>query len=373
MERTRLVLGAMTGTSIDGIDLALVRVAGSGRAIRAETVATRSAGLGDLAPRLRAAATQVPMPAGDFARLALELGELHAREGRALLDAAGIARIDLAAIHGQTVFHQPPASWQLINAHPVARALGCAVAFDLRGTDLAHGGEGAPLTPLADWVLFRTAHARAVVNLGGFANATVLPPRGPDAEADVARVCGADLCACHQLLAHAARRALGRASDADGAAAARGTPDPSTVDALRTALAPGDRPRSLGTGDERFSIVDRAAADLAPEDLLASVAAAVGASIGAAIAASGAADAVLAGGGTRHRPLVAAIARAAQVPVAMSDAAGIPASHREAIGWAVLGALAQDGVPPSLPAVTGRAGHPEVRAGAWICAGITPA
>ncbi|MFM9169673.1 MAG: hypothetical protein ACKOTD_06015, partial [Phycisphaerales bacterium] len=62
-----------TGTSIDGIDLALVRVAGSGRAIRAETVATRSAGLGDLAPRLRAAATQVPMPAGDFARLALEL------------------------------------------------------------------------------------------------------------------------------------------------------------------------------------------------------------------------------------------------------------------------------------------------------------
>ncbi|MFM8732202.1 MAG: anhydro-N-acetylmuramic acid kinase, partial [Phycisphaerales bacterium] len=96
-------------------------------------------------------------------------------------------------------------------------------------------------------------------------------------------------------------------------------------------------------------------------------------SIGASIAASGAADAVLAGGGTRHRPLVAAIARAAQVPVAMSDAAGIPASHREAIGWAVLGALAQDGVPPSLPAVTGRAGHPDIRAGAWICARIIPA
>jgi 1,6-anhydro-N-acetylmuramate kinase len=373
MERTRLVLGAMTGTSIDGIDLALVRIEGSGLSMRAETIATRSAGLGDLAPRLRAAAPQAPMTAGDFARLALGLGELHAREARVLLDAAGVSSIDLAAVHGQTVFHQPPASWQLINPHPVARALGCAVAFDLRGTDLAHGGQGAPLTPLADWVLFRAAHARAVVNLGGFANATVLPPCGPDPEADVARVRGADLCACNQLLDHAARRALGRDFDADGAAAARGTPDESTVAALRTALAPGNRPRSLGTGDEQFAIVDHAAAGLAPEDLLASVAAAVGAAIGAAIAAGGVSDAVIAGGGTRHRPLVAAIARAAMVPVSMSDSAGIPASHREAIGWAVLGALAQDGVPASLPAVTGASGHPHLRSGAWISAGITPA
>jgi 1,6-anhydro-N-acetylmuramate kinase len=371
MERSRLVLGAMTGTSIDGIDLALVRISGAGLAVRAETVATRSAGLGDLAPRLRAAATQAPMAAGDFARLALELGELHAREGRALLDAAGIARIDLAAVHGQTVFHRPPVSWQLLNPHPIARALACAVAFDLRGTDLAHGGEGAPLTPLSDWVLFRAAHARAVVNLGGFANATVLPAAGPDPAADVARVRGADLCACNQLLDHAARRALGRDFDADGAAAARGRPGAALVAALRDALRPTDRPRSLGTGDEGFSIVDRAAPGLAPEDLLASAAEAVGASIGAAIAAGGARDAVLAGGGTRHRPLVAAIARGAGVPVIVSDAVGVPASHREAIGWAILGALAQDGLPASLAAVTGRSEHPATRSGAWICAGIT--
>ena len=373
MERSRLVLGAMTGTSIDGIDLALVRVAGTGLAIRAETVATRSAGLGGLAPRLRAAATQAPMAAGDFARLALELGELHAREGRALLRDAGVDRIDLAAVHGQTVFHQPPASWQLLNPHPIARALGCAVAFDLRGTDLAHGGEGAPLTPLADWVLFRASHARAVVNLGGFANATVLPGCGTDAGGDVARVRGADLCACNQLLDHAARRALGMDFDADGAAAARGTPDAALVAALRAALAPGDRPRSLGTGDERFSIVDRAAGGLDPDDLLASIADAVGATIGAAIAAAGVADAVLAGGGALHGPLVASISRAASVPVCMSEARGIPASHREAIGWAVLGALAEDGVPVSLAAVTGRSGHPGLRSGAWISSGITPA
>jgi 1,6-anhydro-N-acetylmuramate kinase len=263
-------------------------------------------------------------------------------------------------------------SWQLLNPHPIARALACAVAFDLRGTDLAHGGEGAPLTPLADWVLFRAAHARTVVNLGGFANATMLPAEGPDPAADVAHVRGADLCACNQLLDHAARRAIGQDFDGDGACAARGTPDAALVGALRAALAPAGRPRSLGTGDEGFAIVDRAAPTLAPEDLLASVAHAVGAAVGAAIAAAGARDAVLAGGGTRHRPLVAAIARHAGMPAMASDAVGLPASHREAIGWAVLGALAQDGVPASLAAVTGRREHPGARSGAWLHAGITP-
>jgi anhydro-N-acetylmuramic acid kinase len=102
MERTRLVLGAMTGTSIDGMDLALVRVHGAGLGMRAETVATRAAPLGALAPRLRAAAEQHPMTAGDFAALATEFGELHARECLELLRSAGVARIDLDDIPAET-------------------------------------------------------------------------------------------------------------------------------------------------------------------------------------------------------------------------------------------------------------------------------
>jgi 1,6-anhydro-N-acetylmuramate kinase len=368
MTRVRHVLGAMTGTSIDGIDLALVRVEGTGLAMRAVLLAHRASGLGPLAARLRAAAEQRPMTAGDFASLALDFGDFHAVEMRAFLETGALPRPDLASIHGQTVFHRPPASWQLVNAHPVARALGCDVVFDLRGADLAHGGQGAPLTPLADWVLFRGERPRAVVNLGGFANVTHLPGAAADASAATASIRGADVCACNQLLDAAARTALGTPYDADGAAAARGRAHPRHADDLVRRLAVAAGARSLGTGDECLGWIDAARGALSPDDLLATAADAVGTVIGRHVRSLGAADALLAGGGTRHGPLVAAIERASGCPCRPCDAAGVPAEAREAAGWAVLGALAQDAVPATLPAVTGRPARtpPSAIDGTWI-------
>jgi len=368
MTRVRHVLGAMTGTSIDGIDLALVRIEGRGLAMRATLVAHHAAGLGSLADRLRAAAEQRPMTAGEFAALMLDFGSFHAAEARAFLEGARLPRPDLVSIHGQTVFHRPPASWQLVNAHPVARALGCDVVFDLRGNDLAHGGQGAPLTPLADWVLFRCNAPRAVVNLGGFANVTLLSQDAPDAPRVVDAIRGFDVCACNQLLDAAARAVLGASFDAGGAAAARGTRDPDAEASLIARLTDGGEARSLGTGDECLGWLHDARGRLRPDDLLASAAAAIGTVIGRAIRAHGASDALLAGGGTRHQPLAESIARAATCPVRSCGDAGIPPEAREAAGWAVLGALAQDGIPVALPAVTGR---PEARPptpidGTWI-------
>jgi 1,6-anhydro-N-acetylmuramate kinase len=255
-----------------------------------------------------------------------------------------------------------------VNAHPVARALGCDVVFDLRGNDLAHGGQGAPLTPLADWVLFRCNAPRAVVNLGGFANVTLLPQDAPDAPRVVDAIRGFDVCACNQLLDAAARAVLGASFDAGGAAAARGTRDPDAEASLIARLTDGGEARSLGTGDECLGWLHDARGRLRPDDLLASAAAAIGTVIGRAIRAHGASDALLAGGGTRHQPLAESIARAATCPVRSCGDAGIPPEAREAAGWAVLGALAQDGIPVALPAVTGR---PEARPttpidGTWI-------
>jgi 1,6-anhydro-N-acetylmuramate kinase len=357
----------MTGTSIDGIDLAVARIDGAGLTMRATLLAERSAPLGPLAERLRAAANQHPMPASEFAAIARELGVLHARESVELLRSAGIPRVDLAALHGQTVFHRPPESWQLLNAHPVALALQCDVVFDLRGADLALGGQGAPLTPLADWILFRTAHPRAIINLGGFANATFLPADDDRTHTQqVAAIRGADLCACNQLLDHAARSAINKPYDSGGAVAAGGTRNDAAFAGLRALLAPRADGRSLGTGDEFFAWVDRYTPHLTPADLLATAADATGEAIGSALRASGVHDAIVAGGGARHGRLCAAIAIAANCKVIASSDLGVPVSCREALEWAILGALAADGLDIALPAVTQRASTGLIPSGTWI-------
>ncbi len=116
---------------------------------------------------------------------------LHVEAVRAL----GCERLDLVVAHGQTVYHAPPLSWQLCAPGPIAHALQVPVLCDLRSADIAAGGQGAPITPIADHILFRHAReARAVVNLGGFCNITTLP-----AGDDATRVRGGDVCACNQV------------------------------------------------------------------------------------------------------------------------------------------------------------------------------
>lgn len=358
----RLAVGTMTGTSLDGLDVAAVAIEGEGLAMRAALVAHRSFPLG-LAARLRDACDGKPAPAGEFAGLARAFGLAHAEAIAATLAGhrPGLTP-DLIAVHGQTIFHRPPVSWQLVNPFPIASAFDCPVASDLRGADLAAGGQGAPITPLADWILFRGESARAVVNLGGFCNLTVLPPASrPEAEAAIA---GFDACACNQVLDAAARTALGKPFDADGATAAGGVPDGPAVHRLRDLLERQRREgRSLGTGDEAGAWVTDHAPRLRPADLLASAAAAVGGAIGAAIREGltrfgpDVGEILLAGGGARNRALVAAIAAEARCPCRTTADVGVPIEAREAMGMAILGTLAFDGAPTTLPQVTGRRVH----------------
>lgn len=350
-QRQRAVIGVMTGTSLDGIDAVLAAVEGEGLDLSARCVRHVTHELGPIADDLRRVAAGEPMTASRLARLALDLGE---RCAEAIADAAAIAeKLDLIAVHGQTVFHRPPVSWQLLNPSTIAARFGCPVLADVRQADLAAGGSGAPVTPLADWVLFRDpATRRAVVNLGGFCNVTVPGPTLDD-------VRGFDVCVCNLVLDEVARRTLDAPWDDGGAAAARGRIDTVATDALRDIL---DRQRgagrSLGTGDEATQWVADFAPSVAGPDLAASAVDAVAACLAAALDDHDIAEVIVAGGGTRNAALVEALASHAGVPARVSDELGVPAQAREGLAMAVLGALAADDVPITLPQVTGRREQP---------------
>ena len=346
----------MTGTSIDGdLDAAIVSVEGRGLAMRATLVATGSWPLGALAADLRRIAAQEPLAAGEFARVARAFGEVHASALAELCGDAGV-QPDLAVLHGQTVYHAPPLTVQLIDPWPVAVRLGCRVRYDLRSANAASGGQGAPITPIADFVMFADdAQPRLVMNLGGFINVTLVPRRAEGVDA----IRGFDLCACNHLLDRVARERLGSPFDQDGAAAARGSCDEALARTISQAIAPQQAPgaarRSLGTGDEAARLVaqtDALAADDACRTVVEAIADAAARTIKAEIPAR-CTVILVAGGSARNTALRAAIARRTGAEVLTTDAShGVPVHMREAAEIAVLGALADDGVRYSLPAVT---------------------
>src|SRR5690606_5395465 len=292
----------------------------------------------------------------------------------------------LVAVHGQTVFHAPPASWQLVNPWPIAAAAGCPVVTDLRGADLAAGGQGAPITPVADWILFRdrrvgpeAGQTRAIAHLRRFRNIT-LPPGGAASDGQEA-IRARDLCACNHILDAAAQLALGAPFDADGAAAARGAPDPEATAALQALLDAQSRAgRSLGSADELRAklqqclgieqaapaaartrgaglkpAVERLPKHISPEGALATATTAVATTIATALnELTPAPDAILvAGGSVRNRALMTALAARCRAPVATTADFGIDPQYRESVAMAILGCLAADGAPVALPHVTG--------------------
>lgn len=358
----------MTGTSIDGIDAALVEIHGRGLSMSARCLALESRPLGNLATDLRKLADQQPMSARRITELAWELGELHAEIAGMLARNAGAA-VDLVCVHGQTVYHGGGKTWQLIQPAPIAHRLRAPVVFDLRAADVASGGQGAPITPIADWILFRSQVDRVVINLGGFCNITWAPAHaGPE------QVRGRDVCACNQILDGLARVRLGRKFDEGGEVALKGKVIPAAMEAMCQILREqGAQRRSLGTGDEVVSGWISATAAQAGADVVRTACEAVGIVVGESIAhvagSSFGAEVIVAGGGVRNRALLAAIERSAGGRrVTVSDALGIQSAAREAMEFAVLGALCQDRTPITLPKVTGCA-DPAPLSGAWVFPG----
>lgn len=195
----RLLVGLMSGTSVDGVDAALVRVSGSGRTTRAELLKSIEHPIPD---ELRQRVLSLSHGAGnaeEVSRVSVALAELFAEA----VEALGAGTVDAIASHGQTISHMPGtrATLQIGNSPTLAQRLNCPVVSDFRSADVAVGGQGAPLVPYADWCLLtHPTKARAIQNIGGIGNVTYLPP---DAESE--QVLGFDTGPGNMLIDRAAQ------------------------------------------------------------------------------------------------------------------------------------------------------------------------
>lgn len=280
---TGLYVGLMSGTSLDGVDAALVRFGGEAeRPSEARLLSFRTEAYDPAFRDRLSAAVRGESGAPHLCDLGFELGERFAAAALALLGEAGITSGEVAAIgsHGQTVWHRPPtagspgATLQIGEAAVIAERTGVDVIADFRVRDVAAGGHGAPLTPLFDrLVLSDPDRGRAIQNLGGMGNVTGLPRAGSGAGARAF-----DTGPGVALLDGAVRRLTGgrEGFDRDGRLAAAGRVVPEALDAwLADPFFAEEPPRT--TGRERFGDVALDAwlqrFDGAPtEDLLATLA-----------------------------------------------------------------------------------------------------
>jgi len=364
LESGAVVAGVLSGTSADGIDVALARLRCRAGVLEPPECLEFSveAFPADLALRVRAVLDGESGEDGfgprECALLSRDLGCAFGRAARNAADRAGLA-LDLVACHGQTIWHHDGheeagrATLQLGDGDFVAEEAGCAVASDFRQRDVAAGGEGAPLSALADGLIFsRVRRPCAILNLGGMANITWLGASEPD-------LLAFDTGPAGSLLDGLARRLYGEPCDRDGARAMKGTARSDLVDAW-LAHPFFDRPPPRSTGRDTFG--ERYVSDLVeflrgirPQDLLASAVEFVAASVAGALErfVPPTERLLVAGGGVRNPALLAALERRVRCPVETTAAAGVDPKAREALVFAVLGARCALGIPSTHPGATG--------------------
>ena len=363
----RHVVGLISGTSADGIDAALVAIDGAGETTRLRVLDFRTL---PYDPELRARVLALKeASAEELLRVHFRLGEEFARAALELI-ASGRRQgveVDLIGSHGQTARHHPraaepdgrAATLQLAEPAVIAEHTGLPVVADFRPRDIAAGGEGAPLVPLVDWILFRRVGAtRACLNLGGIANVTVVTERPEGVRAF-------DLGPANMpmdLVVHAWTRGA-ETFDRDGARAAMGRVDADLVaELLRHPYLALPPPKS--TGREAFGDVFvtplLARYGGREADLLASLTQFSAESVAAGIrrwVPEPIEEVLASGGGVRNRTFMAALESAlAPIPVRSLAEVGVDPDAKEAVAFAVLANETLFGRPGNVPAATGATG-----------------
>jgi len=371
------VAGIMSGTSADGVDVAVVRIA-PGR-LRPQLTLLAHEGF-PFSPALRravlAAMNAASTSTAELARLNWRLGLAYADAVSAMLKRHPV-KLDLIGCHGQTLYHQPrPAAyvgrrfactWQAGEAQAIAAALGVPVVSNFRPADMLAGGQGAPLVPLLDYILFaHPKRGRVLQNIGGIANLTAIP-----AAATPDQLIAFDTGPGNMVIDALAQQLFGKSYDRNGAFAAEGAVlAPVLAAELRNPYYRLKPPRAAGR--EQFGR-EYAAKFLAacnrvsrkPEDALATATALTAESIARSYRRvvlpkmkGREVDYILSGGGARNHTLMALLAQRLEplgCELAASVDFGLPVEAKEAAAFALLAWQTWHHLPGNLPAATGAA------------------
>jgi anhydro-N-acetylmuramic acid kinase len=358
-ERPTLAVGLMSGTSLDGMDAALVRLDGPTHATLLDFI-TRPYTDEERA-QIRGAFDGATASA--LARLHVRVAEWAAEAVQTVLLRGSVpaSELSLIAFPGQTIWHEPPVvSWQLGEPAVLAERFGVKVVSGFRARDVAAGGQGAPLVPMADVLLFAAADApRILLNLGGMANLTYVERRAQE-DGVLAFDTGPGVA-----VIDATARMVSRSSsyDRDGRVAARGKVDEQVLaHLLEDSFFAAPPPKS--TGRERYgdqyatALYDRLpgadAVATAVELTARTVTDAVGRWTPPGV------EVVASGGGCHHPGLMAALARylsrRGDHALRRFDELFFPGDAKEAVAFALLGYLTLHGQPGNLPAATGAEG-----------------
>jgi anhydro-N-acetylmuramic acid kinase len=381
-QKTMVVAGVMSGTSADGVDVAVCRIApghGVGKTPRIKLLGH----LGFAYPKavreqvLRVMEGEAVAPA-EMSRLHWRLGEVYAQ----CVEKAGAkigVKLGLAACHGQTVYHQSVAgrylnsrvraTWQMGEASVIAERLRIPVVTDFRPADLAAGGQGAPLVPMLDYVMFRSAKvSRVLQNLGGIGNLTAIP-----AHAGVDGVMAFDTGPANMVIDQCMQQLYGRTFDRGGAVGRSGRVLREVVaGVLREPYFAAMPPKSCGREQFGSSFTDgfitmcrragaadadviATATELTAESVMEGYRRFVWPHLGQA-APLEKTEFVVAGGGAKNATLIGMLRAGLEplgVKVQLMEDLGLPAQAKEAVAFALLGWLTWHGLPGNVPAATG--------------------
>ncbi len=357
------VIGLMSGTSCDGIDAALCEIFGSGESLRVRLLDFTCSPLGEaLKTRILRAANN-ESDVRELARLNVVLGEEFARAANHLIAKQGA--VDLIGSHGQTVCHLPAegVTLQIGEAAIIAARTATDVVADFRPRDIAEGGQGAPLVPYVDWALLRhPTRNRVALNIGGIANATLLP-----ANCTLQEVRAWDTGPGNMVIDACAQALFGVPFDRNGEFAARGNPASWFYgDMARLHPFFAQKPPK-SAGREEFGAAFAAgfhSLNRDPHDILAEVTWVTAHSIAGSLRDDSdfgeAFELIISGGGAQNPTLLRMLR--AELPgatILRADELGLDSNAKEAIAFAILASETINGVATGVPGATG-AGKPAI-------------